>query len=118
MKIDVTHQSDTFFIEHEEILDRSDTPSGRGQEDTEESVEMIAEGWLEKNKVFEEESINQNMEEVELFDRNDERGQRRALKEFLKKNRLLSVEKLFAYGLYGQVFIIDLESELPGLEIP
>ena len=45
-----------------------------GLENTEESVEMIAEGWLEKNRVFEEESINQNMEEVESFDKNDERG--------------------------------------------
>ncbi len=51
-----------------------DITKSSGLEEADESVEMIAEGWLEKNRVFEEESVNQNMEEVEFFERNDERG--------------------------------------------
>ena len=42
------------------------------------------------------------------FDKDDERGQRKAFREFLEANRQFSAEELFSYGLYGQAFIIKL----------
>jgi hypothetical protein len=45
-----------------------------GLPDTEESVEAIAQGWLEKKRGFEEQVARMNMEEVEFLDREDERG--------------------------------------------
>lgn len=42
------------------------------------------------------------------FDRDDEKGQRKAFKEFLEKNKCWSAEELFSYGLYGQVFLMKL----------
>ncbi|MBA3563316.1 MAG: hypothetical protein H0W33_04805 [Gammaproteobacteria bacterium] len=40
------------------------------------------------------------------FDRNDERGQRRAFREFRDRHPRLAVEDLFTYGAYGQVFML------------
>lgn len=51
-----------------------DITKSSGLENTDESVEKIAEGWLEKNRVFEDERANQNMEEVDMFEKGDERG--------------------------------------------
>ncbi len=40
----------------------------------EESVEMIAQAWLEKKKAFEEEIQKMSMEELDFFEKDDERA--------------------------------------------
>ncbi|MBN2545323.1 MAG: hypothetical protein JXB50_05960 [Spirochaetes bacterium] len=45
-----------------------------GLPDNEESYEKIAEGWLEKKKIFEDEIVNMEMEEVDHIDASDNRG--------------------------------------------
>lgn len=40
------------------------------------------------------------------FDRDDNRGQRRALREFLERKPRWRMEPFFSYGIYGQVFIV------------
>jgi len=45
-----------------------------GLPDTEESVEMIARGWLEKKELFEDQVAEMNMNEVEAVERDDEQG--------------------------------------------
>lgn len=45
-----------------------------GLPDTEESVETIAEAWLEKKRIFEEEIQKRSMEEVDDLGQDDERG--------------------------------------------
>jgi hypothetical protein len=51
-----------------EITRTSGLPAG------EESEELIAMGWLEKKKAFEEKIAEMEMEEVEFFDKVDERA--------------------------------------------
>ena len=41
------------------------------------------------------------------FDGDDEKGQRKAFKEFLAENSNLYAESLFSYGAYGQVFLVQ-----------
>jgi hypothetical protein len=45
-----------------------------GLPEDEESVELIAQAWLEKKKTFEEEIQKMRMEEIESFEKDDERG--------------------------------------------
>lgn len=45
-----------------------------GLPDNDDSYEKIAEGWLEKKKIFEDEIVNMDMEEVEHIDAADNRG--------------------------------------------
>ena len=45
-----------------------------GLPDTEESVETIAKGWLDKQKVFVEQIENMDMEEVDTLAKDDEQG--------------------------------------------
>ena len=45
-----------------------------GLPDTEDSVEMIAQGWLEKKELFENQLAEMNMEEVEELEQYDEQG--------------------------------------------
>jgi hypothetical protein len=45
-----------------------------GLADNEESVEMIAKGWLEKKELFENQLAEMNMAEVEELDQEDEAG--------------------------------------------
>lgn len=45
-----------------------------GLPDEEESVEKMAEAWLEKKKIFEEQMENMNMHEVDSFEKGDEKG--------------------------------------------
>lgn len=45
-----------------------------GLPDVEESVEMIAKGWLEKKELFESQVAGMNMEELEELAAEDERG--------------------------------------------
>jgi len=45
-----------------------------GLPDNEESVEMIAKGWLEKKELFENQLADMNMAEVEELDQEDEQG--------------------------------------------
>ncbi len=40
------------------------------------------------------------------FDRDNNRGQRKAFREFLEENQQFHTEELMSYGAYGQVFII------------
>jgi len=40
------------------------------------------------------------------FDRDDDRGQRKAFREFLRLHPGIAVEDLFSYGFYGQVFLL------------
>jgi hypothetical protein len=42
--------------------------------DSEESVEAVARGWIEKKRLFEEQITGLGMEEIEFLDRNDSRG--------------------------------------------
>lgn len=46
--------------------------SGLG--DTEEAVEMIAKGWLEKKTLFENQVADMDMEEIDYLEREDEQG--------------------------------------------
>lgn len=48
----------------------------------------------------------------ECFDKDNNRGQRKAFSEFLEKNKWLTAKELFSYGLYGRVFIIILNNNL------
>jgi hypothetical protein len=45
-----------------------------GLPDTEDSVELIASGWLEKKELFEKQMADMRMEEVETLPRDEERG--------------------------------------------
>ena len=45
-----------------------------GLPDNEESVEMIAKGWLEKKELFENQLAEMSMAEVEELDQDDEQG--------------------------------------------
>lgn len=45
-----------------------------GLTDGDEAVEKIAQGWLEKKESFEEQISKQNMEELESFAKDEERG--------------------------------------------
>lgn len=51
-----------------EITRRSGLP------DNDESLEKISEGWLEKKKIFEEETAKLKMSEIELLEKNNEKG--------------------------------------------
>ena len=44
------------------------------------------------------------------FDRDNNRGQRKAFREFLEENPQLSEEEFISYGSYGQSFIIHKKS--------
>jgi len=46
------------------------------------------------------------------FKKDNERGQRKAFREFLEMNKQFSAEEFFAYGLYGRVFILR-QSQYP-----
>ena len=46
------------------------------------------------------------MDDWNTFDRADDRGQRRALREFLEDHPQWSAEEWFRYGAYGRVFIM------------
>jgi hypothetical protein len=45
-----------------------------GLPDTEESVELIAQGWLEKKELFEKKASDLHLEQVELLEKEEERG--------------------------------------------
>jgi hypothetical protein len=45
-----------------------------GLPNTDESVEMIAQGWLEKKSLFEKRIAKMNLEEVDILEKSDERG--------------------------------------------
>lgn len=45
-----------------------------GLEDSDDSLESIAQGWLEKKTIFEDEIEKQEMEEIDEGDQNDENG--------------------------------------------
>ena len=43
------------------------------------------------------------------FDKDNNRGQRRAFREFLENNKQFSTQEFISYGGYGQAFIISKE---------
>jgi len=45
-----------------------------GLPDTEDSVELIAQGWLEKKELFEKQASEMQLEDVELLEQEEERG--------------------------------------------
>lgn len=45
-----------------------------GLPDTEDSVELIAQGWLEKKELFEKQTADLHLEQVELLEKEEERG--------------------------------------------
>jgi hypothetical protein len=45
-----------------------------GLPDTDESVQLISQGWLEKKKTIEDKIEMEKMEEIDMLDKNDERG--------------------------------------------
>jgi hypothetical protein len=45
-----------------------------GLPDTEDSVELIAQGWLEKKEVFEKQTAEMGMEEMDFVEKIDQRG--------------------------------------------
>lgn len=51
-----------------------DITRSSGLPDSEESIEKIAEGWLEKKNALENKSSDMNMEEVEYLEKDDEGG--------------------------------------------
>lgn len=46
------------------------------------------------------------MDDWNAYDADNERGQRRAMREFLRTHRRWELEPWFAYGSYGQVFVM------------
>lgn len=48
----------------------------------------------------------------DYFDGNQDKGQRKAFKEFLANHQDLSAKELFSYGLYGQVFLVQKQPAL------
>ncbi len=51
-----------------------DITKASGLEDGEESIEKMAQAWLEKKDCFEEKINDQSMEEIDSFEKEDERG--------------------------------------------
>ena len=45
-----------------------------GLPDTDDSAEMIAQGWLDKRRAFEKIAARMSLEEVDFFEKTDERG--------------------------------------------
>jgi hypothetical protein len=45
-----------------------------GLPDTDESIQLISQGWLEKKRTFEEKIDSENMQEIDMLDKNDDRG--------------------------------------------
>jgi O-methyltransferase len=48
-------------------------------------------------------------DDYDTYDANDDLGQRRAFKDFLKENKNITYEEWFTYGAYGHVFIINMK---------
>lgn len=51
-----------------------DLTKASGLDESEESVEKMARAWIEKMDCFEETIRDQNMEEIDFFEKNDKRG--------------------------------------------
>jgi len=45
------------------------------------------------------------------FDKDNERGQRKAFRNFLDVNKHITAEEFFSYGAYGKVFIVSVNTE-------
>lgn len=86
-----------------EITKLSGLPEG------EESVEKIAQGWLEKKKAFEEKTQSMDMEEVESLEKDDERG---ALA-LTYSGSLVNIGPLFDNARKVQYASIGLRSDVP-----
>jgi O-methyltransferase len=54
------------------------------------------------------------MDDWSCFDADDDRGQRRAMREFLRTQPRLTLEPLFSYGSYSQVFLVRESSATGG----
>ncbi len=80
-----------------------------GLPDTEESAELIAEGWLEKKDRFEKLLGRMNMEEVDILEKTDERG----CLVMTYSGSLLNVGPLREQGRTVQYAAIGLRQDVP-----
>lgn len=80
-----------------------------GLPDTEDSVELIAEGWLEKKLRFEKLLARMSMEEVDILETSDERG----CLVMTYSGSLLNIGPLRDQGRTVQYAAIGLRSDVP-----
>ncbi len=80
-----------------------------GLPDTEDSLEMIAQGWLEKRKRFEKIVTRMNMEEIDLLEASDERG----CLAMTYSGSLVNVGPLREQGRTAQYASIGLRKDVP-----
>jgi hypothetical protein len=82
-----------------------------GLPEDEESVEMIAQAWLEKKKAFEEEIQKMSMEELEFFEKDDER----AALALTYSGSLVNIGPLVENNRKAQYVSIGLRKDVPDL---
>lgn len=58
------------------------------------------------------------MDDWNCFGADDSRGQRRAFREFLRSHPDLLADKLFSYGVYGEVFVLQRSAQAPRQTTP
>lgn len=80
-----------------------------GLPDTDESVDLIAEGWLEKKERFERITERMHMEEADILEVNDERG----CLAMTYSGSLLNIGPLREQGRAVQYAAIGLRSDVP-----
>jgi hypothetical protein len=80
-----------------------------GLPDTEDSVELIAEGWLEKKERFEKVLAGMSMEEVAILEKSDERG----CLVMTYSGSLLNIGPLRGQGRVVQYASIGLRQDVP-----
>ena len=80
-----------------------------GLPDTDESVDLIAEGWLEKKERFERITQRMNMEEADILEASDERG----CLVMTYSGSLLNIGPLRENGRSVQYAAIGLRSDVP-----
>ena len=80
-----------------------------GLPDNEESVEMIAKGWLEKKELFENQLADMNMAEVEELDQEDEQG----CLAMTYSGSLLNIGPIIEEGRTVQYASIGLRQDVP-----
>jgi hypothetical protein len=80
-----------------------------GLPDNEESVEIIAKGWLEKKELFENQLAEMNMAEVEELDQEDEQG----CLAMTYSGSLLNIGPIIEEGRTVQYASIGLRQDVP-----
>jgi hypothetical protein len=80
-----------------------------GLPDTDDSTEMIAQGWLEKRRAFEKITARMNLEEVDFLEKTDERG----CLAMTWSGSLLNVGPIREGGRLAQYTSIGLRKDVP-----